>query len=149
MKIVAKAVINTSHHSVAEWRNECIRSFLIKEIPYLQDWYLGTLNIEVVSPDSLKIREIVVSGTKEIYIPPMTKPSYNPKTKMFYQLPEEIMKFLPVKFDIEGKVKGIDRFLYIPSKSPHPEKGVLELIAKEKLCDKFNVQDGDIININL
>lgn len=63
------------------------------------------------------------------------------------------MRLTSADFEIESKVSGTKGFLYVPLSMPHPniDRGIAELIAKEKLCDKFNVKNGDkiIIRVNL
>ena len=162
MEIKAKVIINTleGHYGVARVRNEGIRHFLESIFPELKDWYLGTINALIISPQGINIRTINTSGTKEVDIPQILYLKHTHKHEhnneeylsgeIWRMMNPERMKLVPVTFKINGKTQVSDGFLYIPSGSPHPENGRAELIAKEKLCDKYKVQDGDeiIITVN-
>lgn len=70
-------------------------------------------------------------------------------SRVHVEYPAETMKLVAVKFKIESKMDETDGFLYIPSGSPNPERGIVELIAREKLRGKYKISEGDRIIINL
>ena len=148
MEIKAKVVIKKEqgHLNIAMYRNEDIRPFLEDKIPLLKDWYLGTINAKVISPTDLTIKTIRTTDAKYVYVPQIASYIHG-KPYLFHP---EVMRLIPIKFTISDKVSATDGFLYIPSGSPHPQDGIIELITKEKLCDKFGVIDGDriIISVN-
>lgn len=150
MEIRAKIVIKKQqgHFGIAMYRNEDIRPFLEDKIPLLKDWYLGTINAKVTSPNGLIIKTIRTNDTTYIYVPEIA--SYI--NGRLYVFPPEVMRLIPIKFTINNnKVSVTDGFLYIPSGSPNPWGGIIEVIAKEELCKKYNVQEKDeiIVIVNL
>ncbi|MEW6068767.1 MAG: hypothetical protein AB1610_10815 [Nitrospirota bacterium] len=158
MDIIAE-IIGRGSYSVACWRNEGIREFLEAKVPQLKGWYLGTINAKVISPQRLNIKGINTNKTIEVKVPPILYLKHSNSYKSEIEgcilsgVPEpygaEIMKLVAVKFKIESKMAETDGFLYIPSGSPNPEKGIVELITKEKLRQKYGISDGDKIIINL
>lgn len=158
MEIIAE-IISQGSFSVANWRNEGIRQFLEEKVPQLKEWYLGTINAKVISLQRLYIKGINTDKTIEVDVPPILYLKYSNSYKseregcivsgVHVEYPAETMKLVAVKFKIESKMDETEGFLYIPSGSPNPEKGIVELIAKEKLRQKFGISDGDKIIINL
>ena len=157
MEIKAEII---SGYGVAGARNEGIRSFLEDAFPELKGWVLGTINAKIISPQGINVRKINTAKMKEIDIPPILylkhpyKYLHNNEEylsgEIWRNLPQEKMKLVPVRFKIDNKVVESDGFLYIPSGSPHPQDGTIELIAKEKLRENYNVGDDDkiIITVN-
>jgi CTP-dependent riboflavin kinase len=158
MEIIAE-IISQGSFSVANWRNEGIRQFLEEKVPQLKGWYLGTINAKVISPQGLYIKGINTDKTIEVDVPPILYLKYSNSYKseregcivsgVQVEYPAETMKLVAVKFKIESKMDETDGFLYIPSGSPNPGNGIVELIAKEKLRQEFRISDRDKIIINL
>jgi hypothetical protein len=163
MEITAK-VMGSSGLKIAGWRNEGVRPLFEEKIPALKGWDLSTLNAKVVSPSDLNIRGIRTVDTYELRLLPTfyycnnnfrTFSSNDKPCAVGMGAPDsffglETMRIVPMKFKIENKMPSFDNgFLYIPSGSEQPEKGILELMSREKLRAKYGVADGDKVIISL
>lgn len=141
MKIIG--TVTPVAHGTARVRNEKIAPLLYRHLPELKGFDLGTLNLRVTHPVSLKIKKLF-SPAQTVVPVPKTEYSWRKKP-----LRAEKIRFIPVAFSSGGKISREKGFLYIASRSSRPRKGILELMSRENLRNKYGIEDGDEVEIEV
>jgi 3-deoxy-D-manno-octulosonic-acid transferase len=141
--MIIRGKVSTSAHGTARARNAPIADLLYRALPDLRGYDLGTLNVELVAPAGLKIKALDGPGRVAVSVP-QTRYEWRRRP-----IPAEKIAFLPIEFSLPGRVSRRPGYLYLPSGSSRPEKGILELMSRENLRGTRGVKDGDAVEIFL
>jgi len=141
MKIIG--TVTPVAHGTARVRNKKIAPLLCRYLPELGEFDLGTLNLRVVHPPSLKIRKLFSPARTVVPVP---KTTYRWRKR---PIRAEKISFIPVIFSSGGKIVREEGFLYIASRSSRPRKGILELMSRKNLRKEYGIEDGDEVEIEV
>ena len=143
MPVVISGVVTGVAHGTAKARNEKIAPLLYARLPELKGFDLGTLNVQALSPRGLKIAKLSSPDQSVVRVP---RTEYEWRKR---PLRAETIAFVPVKFTVEGKVKRLGGYLYLPSRSSRPRRGILEIMSRDNLKQTYGVKEGDVVVIEL
>lgn len=141
--MIIRGRVSGQGHGTARARNDRIAERLYRAIPDLRGYDLGTLNVDLSEPSGLGIAALDGPGRIEVDVP---RTSYPWRRRA---IRAERIVFLPVEFSLPGRVSRRRGYLYLPSRSSRPSRGILELMSRENLRAAGGVESGDAVEIYL
>lgn len=141
--MIIRGRVSAQGHGTARARNDRVAERLYRALPDLRGYDLGTLNVDLSEPAGLEIAALDGPGRVEVKV---AKTSYPWRRRA---IRAERIVFLPVEFSLPGRVSRRRGYLYLPSRSSRPSRGIMELMSRENLRATGGVESGDAVEIYL